>query len=164
MNYCCGFVFNKELDRVLLIKKNKGPANMAGKLNGIGGKVEKDESAKDATIRECREETGMNIDDWNYFACLTVDGYHKVYFYYAIVDSFTFTERVGDFFTIKSIYSQLEAEEIDDYWIKINPNKDIYGDYTDLPHMPNLEYLIPMAINHYKRLDSARSFDIVEGY
>ena len=69
MNYCLGFAFSRDLTRVLLIRKLR-PAWQAGRLNGIGGKLEPGETALEAMRRECREETGLNIEDWDYFATI----------------------------------------------------------------------------------------------
>jgi 8-oxo-dGTP diphosphatase len=70
VKYVVGFRFDG--DKVLLIRKNK-PAWQAGRINGIGGKVEPGESSLDAMVREFREETGIEttIDDWTYVALMT---------------------------------------------------------------------------------------------
>lgn len=59
-NYVLGFVFDKEKKHVALIRKNR-PANQAGFLNGIGGKMEYGEKAMDAMLREAYEETGVAL-------------------------------------------------------------------------------------------------------
>lgn len=46
---------------VLMVKKNHGPAAVAGRWNFIGGKVEPRELVGMAAIREFREETGYTI-------------------------------------------------------------------------------------------------------
>lgn len=56
--YVLGFAFTTD-GRVALIRKIK-PAWQAGKLNGIGGKVEADEDSVSAMVREFREETGVS--------------------------------------------------------------------------------------------------------
>jgi 8-oxo-dGTP diphosphatase len=63
--YVVGFMFSTDLQFVALIRKNR-PEWQAGKLNGIGGKIEEDESPRDAMIREFYEETGVLTasDDW----------------------------------------------------------------------------------------------------
>lgn len=64
-NYVMGFMFSPDKASVLLIHK-KRPVWQAGKWNGIGGHVEKGESAETAMCREFREETGANTqrDEW----------------------------------------------------------------------------------------------------
>lgn len=56
--YCVGFAFSEDRTHVLLLRKNR-PAWQAGKLNGVGGKVEEGEPPLDAMVREFREETGI---------------------------------------------------------------------------------------------------------
>lgn len=58
-------------DEVVLIRKNR-PEWQAGKLNGVGGKVEPfDADAHAAMVREFREETGRLVCSWHHFASLT---------------------------------------------------------------------------------------------
>jgi 8-oxo-dGTP diphosphatase len=54
-NYVVGFMFDGEMRRVALIRKEK-PAWQRGKLNGIGGKVEDGETPEAAMAREFKEE------------------------------------------------------------------------------------------------------------
>lgn len=61
--YVLGFLFNTKRNHVLLIKKNR-PEWQAGKLNGIGGHIEENESPIQAMIREFKEETGLQFGEW----------------------------------------------------------------------------------------------------
>jgi 8-oxo-dGTP diphosphatase len=74
--YVLGFAFSNGGENIVLIEKQK-PDWQKDFLNGIGGKVEKGESSKNAMVREFREETGVetNSDDWDYFAKLKGDTY-----------------------------------------------------------------------------------------
>lgn len=67
-DYTLGFAFSADRSRVVLIKKNR-PAWQAGKLNGIGGKVEPGEDNATAMCREFAEECGVETtpSDWHYF-------------------------------------------------------------------------------------------------
>lgn len=65
--YVVGFLFQE--DRVCLIRKNK-PEWQRGRLNGVGGKIEEGETARQAMIREFEEETGTRFTDWRPFAVL----------------------------------------------------------------------------------------------
>ena len=56
-NYVVIMLFNKNKDKVLLIKRNKKPYKNC--WNGIGGKIEKGETWFEAAKRECLEETGL---------------------------------------------------------------------------------------------------------
>jgi len=120
----CGFLFSPEMDRVVLIRKNR-PEWQAGLLNGVGGKVEEDEFAEQAVAREFAEETGMRVDHWRAF-CLHRDkshGYEVVY--YAAVGAVESARTTTD-------------EEI------------VVCAVADVPHLeviPNLRWLIPMALD-----------------
>ena len=70
--YACGFLFSPDRSRVLLIRKRR-PAWQAGKLNGIGGKIEAGETPAEAMSREFREEAALDIppDHWQEILTLT---------------------------------------------------------------------------------------------
>lgn len=56
-----------------MIKKIKGPVGVKGKWNGVGGKIEEsDLNSYEAMSREFREETGVNVSqfNWKKFAIL----------------------------------------------------------------------------------------------
>lgn len=123
--YVCGFYFDSKFQQVVLIWKNK-PAWQKGKLNGVGGKIEKEESPITAMRREFHEETGILHGEWVDLVVLTGDDW-RVYFFCAIgkVNEFEYAE------------SQ-EEEEV----AKIE-----VGRLHEYDHIPNLEWLVPMAIN-----------------
>ena len=54
-------VYNKSEDKILMCKREKDPYK--GKLNLVGGKVEKDESELEAAYRELKEETWITNKD-----------------------------------------------------------------------------------------------------
>lgn len=59
-NYCVCLLFNKDLSKTLLIKKAKGKL-FEDQFNGLGGKLEKDETPIQACIREVYEESSGKI-------------------------------------------------------------------------------------------------------
>ncbi len=61
-SYVVGFL--REDDMILLIEKQR-PDWQAGKLNGIGGKIETLETPFVAMVREFEEETGLRIQEWS---------------------------------------------------------------------------------------------------
>lgn len=69
--YVCGFLFSPDRSRVLLIRKRR-PAWQAGKLNGVGGKIEPGETPPEAMRREFCEEAGVNVESWQ--PVLTLSG------------------------------------------------------------------------------------------
>ena len=58
-------------NQILLAEKKRGFG--IGKFNGIGGKVEKDETIEEAMIRETQEEIGVTPTDFNRVATITFD-------------------------------------------------------------------------------------------
>lgn len=70
VKYVAGFLFDKEFNKVVLVKKNR-PAWQKGFFNGVGGHVEAGESSLMAMRREFSEETGMQIDTWQQFCTLS---------------------------------------------------------------------------------------------
>lgn len=75
--HCCGFFFDPGRTSVWLIRKAR-PAWQAGRLNGIGGKIEAGESPHDAMVREFEEEAGLRIDAWEEVARLEHRARHGV--------------------------------------------------------------------------------------
>lgn len=61
--YVCGFLFSPDRSAVALIRKRR-PAWQAGRLNGVGGKVESGESPGEAMVREFWEEAGVEVRGW----------------------------------------------------------------------------------------------------
>lgn len=60
--WCLGFIFTPDQNAVVLLKKS---AHLhIDCWNGLGGKIEKDESALGAMVRECKEESGLDIPRW----------------------------------------------------------------------------------------------------
>jgi 8-oxo-dGTP pyrophosphatase MutT (NUDIX family) len=69
IEYVLGFAFNKSLTSVLLVEKKYGPEINIDKLNGVGGKVDPNESSEDAMTREFLEETGCK-SNWTRIGCI----------------------------------------------------------------------------------------------
>jgi 8-oxo-dGTP diphosphatase len=66
--YVCGFAFS---DNYVLLVEKRFPEWQRGQLNGIGGKVERNEHIHAAMLREFSEETGITfIEEWTEFATL----------------------------------------------------------------------------------------------
>ena len=63
--YTVGFIFNSDLTQVALVTKTH-PEWQRGRVNGIGGKIEKGESSTACIAREVQEESGLSTwpDDW----------------------------------------------------------------------------------------------------
>lgn len=72
INSTLGFIFTSDLQKVLLIEKQK-PEFHRGLLNGLGGKVEQNEDEAACIVREVREEAGLETltTDWQKVGVLT---------------------------------------------------------------------------------------------
>jgi 8-oxo-dGTP diphosphatase len=130
-DYVAGFLFNKDRDHVVLIRKQQ-PEWQKGRLNGIGGKVEpSDIHSEKAMSREFQEETGVWIEptDWNMF-CQYVWEDGIVCFYYHIDST---NEKYNAAKTI-------EAEEI----VKV-PVAFVIHQHKSIIY--NLKWLIPLALD-----------------
>lgn len=149
-SYCLGFLLTDDLKTVILIQKNR-PDFQKGKLNGIGGSIEKGETPLQAMIRECKEETNIEVDNFVNFADLITKDY-KVHIFYAVNSYQTYTSQ----------HRQMTDE-------KFRYFSTIYDGVFSIPdwfmgysHMANLEYFIPMALNHYLKIDKCKKFEIKE--
>lgn len=125
--YVAGFLFNLSGQRVALIRKIR-PDWQKGKLNAIGGKIEKNETPLKAMIREFKEEAGVEITDWREF-CFYDGGDsfgYGVHFFSAL------TENI---FKVKT----MEDEKVETFWVD-----DLVGYEMKIY---NLNWLIPMALD-----------------
>jgi 8-oxo-dGTP diphosphatase len=102
--YVVGFMFSHDRRCVALIRKEK-PAWQAGKLNGIGGKLEREEVEVVAMVREFEEETGYvtTQEQWEHYLKMSGDDGQGGRFQ---VDFFA---TVGDLARLKS----KEAEQVE---------------------------------------------------
>jgi 8-oxo-dGTP pyrophosphatase MutT (NUDIX family) len=130
--YVLGFAFEPYLNQVLLINKTK-PEWQVGMLNGVGGKVEPNETIFDAMVREFEEETHQvtGLRDWIRFAVLRYEP--------AEIIVHCFTAKIQQFSPWKGNPNGETAR-----WRSVDtayePN-----------YIPNLRWLIPMAkLKHSK--------------
>lgn len=63
--YVVGLVFDPK-QRVMLIEKNR-PDWQKGYFNGVGGEINNNETPINAMIRECKEESGLEITNWQLY-------------------------------------------------------------------------------------------------
>jgi len=80
IEYVCGFLISDDLRWLVMIERNKKDWQY-GKLNGIGGKIEKNESVFQAMTREFKEETGVDILLWEPLATLVHKDKFKIFFF-----------------------------------------------------------------------------------
>jgi len=121
-HFVCGFLFTPDRTKVLLIRKRR-PTWQAGKLNGVGGKIEAfDESPLAAMVREFREEAGLLIPDWREVLTLTAPDWHT-HFYRAFGDV-------------------AAARAITDEQLEVHPARALPPDT-----IPNLRWMIPLMLD-----------------
>lgn len=125
--YCCTFAFSPDLSHVVLIRKAR-PEWQAGKLNGIGGHLDLEarESGFVAARREFREETGVDIEQLDCFLGFGGNHFH-IYCYCARL-----TEE-----QLVAVRAMTD-EPIEIHEVGALPDSVI----------PNIRWMIPMALNH----------------
>jgi 8-oxo-dGTP diphosphatase len=120
----CGFCFDPTERWVALIRKTR-PDWQVGFLNGIGGKLEYGEIPTDAMVREFREEAGALVSEWDLF-CVHHDRANDFEVYY---------------FRAKGDLSQCKTTTDEEICVVR------VEDVPTLKVVPNLQWLIPMALD-----------------
>ena len=145
VEYVVGFAFSPDYSEVLLIQKNR-PTWQAGKLNGVGGHIEKNETPTDAMKREFKEETNLQIDEeWYSVAELRGEEF-VVYFFSGVCSNWK------------------DLKQMTDEKPYIVPVESIPTVVSQSKCLPNLHWLIPMSINREGDLDRCKYFKISEVY
>jgi len=123
--YVVGFLFTHNKKNVILIRKNK-PEWQKGLLNGVGGKIEKNETPDQAMTREFYEETGLIVILWNKICTLTTSDKSAFVTFYSAVATHKF-----------------EVITTTDEPVISVPVKNLYR----ISCIPNLRWLIPMCLD-----------------
>lgn len=138
--YCCGFLFDRARDHVWLLRKAR-PAWQAGRLNGIGGKIEPGETPQQAQSREFLEEAGVRIDSWRPIA----------------IHAFS-TGALGHFFAAEVTAAEFAApRSLTDEPVYCFPVADLWA-RDDL--MPNLRVHLALAL--YERAADLPPIEVFE--
>jgi len=119
--YACGFLFSVDRERVVLIRKRR-PAWQAGKLNGVGGKLEAGETPIDAMRREFREEAAIDVHDWQHVLTLTGADWQGHFF-----------RAFGDVSLVRAVTD----EQLEVHLVRKLPSDTI----------PNLHWMIPLMLD-----------------
>ena len=130
MRYVCSFLFSPDRGRVLLIRKNR-PAWQAGKLNGVGGKIEPGEAPHTAARREFREETGLDLAESAFEHVLTLGG----------ADDFGSGQPWEGYF-FRAFGSVEAARALTDERLEVHPTRPLPADT-----IPNLGWIIPLLLD-----------------
>lgn len=130
----------KKDDKILLAMKKKGFGE--GKYNGVGGKIEKDETPERAMIREAQEEVSVIPTKYEQVGILEFDEYYKgnklrlVFYLYMVY------EWEGE---------PAESDEMAPKWFDIN----------DIPYdkmFPDDKYWLPLILEG-KKINAYFEFD-----
>ena len=126
--YTLGFLFSPDLKKVLLIHK-KHPEWQVGKVNGIGGKFEGNETSEACIVREMQEEAGLitRKNDW-----ITVGSLNSSFF-----ETIVLTTIYNDPLTDVQMLTDEEVE-----WVNC--------DQLPANIMANLAWLIPLCMDRIK--------------
>ena len=133
-------VFITRGQRVLLLRGAPAKRIWAGKYNGIGGHIERDEDVYAAALREVREETGLAVEDLRLVGLINIDGDQPTGIMLFV---FTATSRSGD---------PIPSEEGSLEWIKRHQlaQIDLVEDLsTILPRALDLPPDAPPFFAHY---------------
>lgn len=150
--YVVGFLFTADLQHVVLIRK-KRPEWQAGKLNGIGGHIEDGETPEAAMRREFKEEAGMQVDQWKHFTTLSdAANRFSVDWFWSVESSMAESTRL------------MSPTDETACWVPVETVLDVKtATQQGIELMiPNLRWLIPMALNDFLGRDVCTLFNIVE--
>lgn len=126
--YTVGFIFDKELEKVLLVHKT-APEWQVGLINGVGGKMEEGESGIDCIVREIKEETNLDVEK------------DSVHFVGALTEPLAYVEVFGYIYEGELFEAYVfEKEKIEWFAVKDLPKNMI----------TNLNWLIPLTLEKLK--------------
>lgn len=129
--------FIKRGTKLLLLNRNKKPA--MGMWNGVGGKIEPNETPLEGVIREAFEETGMQLSDVTFAGSIILNSNNGNLGMYA------FVAELPDYLAIETPLSTregiLEWKEID--WVLAEDNIGVIS---------NLKCFLPKILDGNHRL------------
>lgn len=137
MQYTLCFIFNSDMSKVLMQKKNRGP--FTGCYNGVGGKVESsDPTFHQAMFREIKEGTGLSVSDFSHSHDLVTESFFtgaELHVYYGVLHP-------------TAIVIQKEDEEL-----KWMDSKNLLLDVTNpqLAGDGNIPYFIHFAMKFHEK-------------
>ncbi len=131
------FIIDKKNNRILLIHKKRGFG--VGKYNGIGGKVEENETVKEAALRELKEEVNVEVSSIEKKAVLFFKNKNKDFFesmlchvfvsYDSNVDPVETEEARPEWFSLDEIpFDKMWEDDI--YWLPyVLDDFFVYGEF-----------------------------------
>ncbi len=137
--YTLALLFDQTKTQILLMKKSK-PEWQKGKLNGIGGKIEADETPLACIVREIQEETSIKLDP----------------------TTLTFIGNIGDHDWTMAVFTQIyQGSTADAQSLEAEPIAWFSIDALPKHTLANLRWMIPYALEF---LDEGRlePFSIIQ--
>lgn len=106
-------------NQILLAEKKRGFG--VGKINGVGGKVERGETIEQAMIRETQEEIGVTPINFTKMAIVTFDEWMNGERKLIVTNVYTATDYIGKI---------IETDEMKPKWFKLNeiPYNEMFED------------------------------------
>ena len=134
----CSLLFLRRGDEILLAMKKRGFGS--DRYNGVGGKIEPNETIEQALVRECREE--INVIPMNYWKVaehdfLQVEGDEpwRMYVHVYLCDEWEgepseSEEMAPEWFKIEDIpYGNMWQD--DEFWLpQVLAGNKVYGEFT----------------------------------
>ncbi|PUE67165.1 NUDIX hydrolase [Arcobacter lacus] len=125
MNYVVGIITDGS--KILLLRKNN-PDWQKGLYNGVGGKVDLDETPLEAIKRGCQKEVGLEISNWSEIETIPLQSGVDLTYFFTVIEEEELKKAQGledervEFFDInnlpKNILKDLK-EQIDNIFLKI---------------------------------------------
>ena|SRR3989344_3732023 len=134
--YALGFVFDASFEHVLLMHKSK-PEWQAGKVNGLGGKVEAGENSIACMVREIQEEADLATKEGEWVPAGEMRGVDWVVNVYGLVYKGAMNDA-----------RSLEEERVEWFAVGALPAASI----------ANLVWIVPFVKNMLLKNDGANPF------
>ena len=107
IQYVVGLIFDESFENILLIRKNR-PDWQKGRLNGVGGKVEDQETSYEAMVRECEEECGLLLYNWLLVENFSDSDSYEVHFFItqtpSLQKAYSKTDELIEIHNIKELF------------------------------------------------------------
>ena len=107
IQYVVGLIFDESFENILLIRKNR-PNWQKGRLNGVGGKVEDQETSYEAMVRECEEECGLLLYNWLLVENFSDSDSYEVHFFItqtpSLQKAYSKTDELIEIHNIKELF------------------------------------------------------------
>lgn len=132
VKYVVGFLFSTNRRNIMLIRKQH-PKWQKGKLNGVGGVIQEDETPAQAMKRECFEESGIDIE-------IQKMPQKSVWQKFALVENDHFELHCFRAFSDQIFMAETKTEER----IVTLPVDAVIGNKEAIY---NLQWMIPMALD-----------------